>query len=606
MESTALTHLYAENKRLNELVVQLVAECHERVSSAKYAEVDLVNQVHALREVCDSLRSENEVLKHTPPKNEPFSEEKPDQLSDGYSNDERKRRRGQLLEKVQDLHVALDGLSSHGSHLHKMVVSSFNKPTILNNPNEPSIYKSTTNNNANETSFSKSTTKHNLNEPAFYKFTAINHLNEPLIYKHTTNTDPPEASVTGNILNNFSFNQSSTPAINPGNITQRSSASFSNLTPSISLLPPPQDTPITEEPEANFVEEKSNDSEIFMELDRLQSLLSPLWLRFGNEKVVFSGSAKSVEEELAILEEMFDFSVQYSKNSHIPVLALSSEIPLLSPNLSPLALSSIPPPPPPPPPILISPPPLSSPRIQKRGERGDKKEGKEIRGGLLAGILAVRPDSDARLLSAAKFEKERVEKKNEGISEGDRKASPMSHMDRLVRALKRVKVDSDVRMAAITQVEQEVQTRLRTVRSDRLITDTMISQQKVQLKRVGGIEALEEARMKKLEALRAQYREESLNHSLAPPTDIYQQYESSEEEYSDEDGEEEGGLASIVQGLIRTNSLREEGDSTHSQYDEYYSDDDDDDEDDTLFESLGQLVHERFANRNYIPVSEIP
>lgn len=68
-------------------------------------------------------------------------------------------------------------------------------------------------------------------------------------------------------------------------------------------------------------------------------------------------------------------------------------------------------------------------------------------------------------------------------------------------------------------MEQEVQTRSKTVRSDRLITDTMISQQKGLLKKTGerggGIEALEEARRKRMEALKNQYREESLslNHS---------------------------------------------------------------------------------------------
>ena len=72
-------------------------------------------------------------------------------------------------------------------------------------------------------------------------------------------------------------------------------------------------------------------------------------------------------------------------------------------------------------------------------------------------------------------------------------------------------------------MEQAVQTRSQTVRSDRLITDNMISQQKVHLKRAsGGIEALEEARTRKLEALRAQYREESLSlsHSLVESEDI--------------------------------------------------------------------------------------
>ena len=37
---------------------------------------------------------------------------------------------------------------------------------------------------------------------------------------------------------------------------------------------------------------------------------------------------------------------------------------------------------------------------------------------MLAAIMAVRPDSEARLLSVEKFEKERMEKQEEDVVEG--------------------------------------------------------------------------------------------------------------------------------------------------------------------------------------------
>jgi hypothetical protein len=404
MESTALTHLYAENKRLNELVLQLVAECHERVYHARHAEVDLLHQVLDLREKCDTLRYENESLKLLDVKSNTQHE---DESSNESKGEKKAARREQLLAKLQDLHTALDGLSTHGSHLHKMV-SSF--------------YKS-----SNNTSTS-----------------------------HNNNVSNPSLSNT------------------------QSTVTTSPTIPLITLSSPSQDiidTTFTSPHQGNDNQPTEHIEVVcdaLLELGRLHSLLSPLYPDFGIENLVYSGrynfllnaipkliflffyflfifcSTKTAEEELALLEDMIEATF-HTRNSYIPTLTLSP-LSYEENSMASKPSSSIPRPPPPPP-ILVSPPPKILATAPSRLEPQRIVDG-EARGGLLAAIMAVRPDSEARLLSMEKFVKERIEKKEEDLEDGDRegKPSPLSHMDRLMRALKRVRVDSAVRMAAITQV----------------------------------------------------------------------------------------------------------------------------------------------------------
>lgn len=170
-----------------------------------------------------------------------------------------------------------------------------------------------------------------------------------------------------------------------------------------------------------------------------------------------------MEEELELLEKAFDdacaqatFTLDsYSSNRLSPPNIIKV------PSFIVPSSSSIPPPPPPPPPIflLVTPPP--PPSLLTTAIQSNKKELKEVgrretvnqkkEVGLLAAIQAVRPDSEARMELVSKFQKERKEKKKEAMEEGE-SGGGVSLMDRLMHALKRVKVDSSVRMAAITQV----------------------------------------------------------------------------------------------------------------------------------------------------------
>lgn len=123
------SHLSSENKRLNELVVQIIAECNERLNNARFTEVELYNQLQLLKEERNTLLNENTFLKRndSPSLSNPIPLQK---NSGPKSNEEKQKAREEILHKLQELNEVIDGLATHGSKLHGMVTSFYQKPQL--------------------------------------------------------------------------------------------------------------------------------------------------------------------------------------------------------------------------------------------------------------------------------------------------------------------------------------------------------------------------------------------------------------------------------------------------------------------------------------------
>lgn len=130
--NSTINHLHAENKRLNELVVHIVSECNDRVNYARSNELlDLQHQLNALRSECFQLRHENESLRLNSSVNTSNIREN-NELQLEKESKEKEERREMLLNKLQGMHSVLDGLSTHGSQLHKMVSALYHKNNNAN------------------------------------------------------------------------------------------------------------------------------------------------------------------------------------------------------------------------------------------------------------------------------------------------------------------------------------------------------------------------------------------------------------------------------------------------------------------------------------------
>lgn len=265
MNNRTLNHLHSENKRLNELVVQIVSECNDRVNFARSNEVlDLQAQLAALRAQNVQLKNENENLK---------SNDKKDNINNINNNinnnnlqvpiqagKEREERREQLLNKLQDVNSVLDGLSTQGTQLHKMVSALYHK-------NNTSI----TNNNINNTSQKTITPSNSPSPPLLFNspstsFSFNNPNNNSLLL------NLPESDPTTNIY---------FPPTKPSNLDNNNTTSFINL-PNIPSLPSENSIKvddIVKERESKTIEDKiepqqSVELESLNELMQLESLLS--------------------------------------------------------------------------------------------------------------------------------------------------------------------------------------------------------------------------------------------------------------------------------------------------------------------------------------------